>query len=116
MHSRTDRPAGEREGQGLFWPGGIEEAYSHLTTFFAWAIGFAASAHLLERFCPDPETLTSEAHAQWQAAIDTGSAMPEAYAHAHYIWYFFAAAGFAAFFALWVFKFITNYLDRGKAV
>ncbi len=95
---------------------GLYMGYQHLTNFFAWGFGFAASGHLLERFCPDPETLTSEAHAQWQAAIDTGSAMPEAYAHAHYIWYFFAGVGVAAFLALLVFKFVTNYLDRGKAV
>ena len=93
---------------------GLYLGYQHLTNFFAWAFGFAASGHLLERYCPNPKTLSPEAHAQWQAAIETGAGMPEAYAHAHYIWLFFAGVGFAALFALCVFKLVTNRIDRAK--
>ncbi len=91
---------------------GLYMGYSHLHTCIAWLVGFAMSGHLLERYCPDPKTLTPEVQAQWQAAIETGTAMPEAYAHAHYIWYVFAGIGVAAFLALWVFKFVTAALDN----
>ena len=93
---------------------GLYMGYQHLTTFFAWAFGFALSGHLLDRFCPDPKTLSAEVHAQWEAAIQAGSAMPEAYANAHYIWFVFAGVGLAAFLALWVFKFVTDVIDRGR--
>ena len=91
---------------------GLYMGYQHLTTFFAWAFGFAVSGHLLERFCPDPKTLTPDVLAQWQAAIETGGPMPAAYAHAHYIWFFFVGIGVAAFAALCIFKLITDSLDR----
>lgn len=94
---------------------GLYMGYQHLTTFFAWAFGFALSGHLLDRFCPDPKTLSSGVHAQWEAAIQTGSAMPEAYANAHYIWFVFAGIGVAAFLALCVFKFVTDKIDRARA-
>jgi len=94
---------------------GLYLGYQHLTTFFAWLAGFAVSGHLLERYCPNPETLSPEVHAQWQAAIDTGTAMPDAYAHAHYIWLFFAGVGFAALLALLVFKVVTDWIDRARA-
>jgi dipeptide/tripeptide permease len=93
---------------------GLYMGYQHLTTFFAWALGFSLSGHLLDRFCPDPEKLSTDLYAQWRAAIETGSPMPEAYAHAHYIWFIFAGIGVTAFLALWVFKFVTDWTDRGK--
>lgn len=94
---------------------GLYLGYQHLTTFLAWLFGFAASGHLLDRFCPKPDTLAPEVQAQWQAAIETGSAMPEAYAHAHYIWLFYAGVGVAAFLALLVFKYVTNRIDTAGA-
>ncbi|MBU0639448.1 MAG: MFS transporter [Planctomycetes bacterium] len=42
--------------------------------------------------------------------------LPDEYRHAHYIWYVFAAIGFAAFGALLVFKFVTNAIDRSRAI
>ncbi len=95
---------------------GLYMGYQHLTTFFAWAFGFAVSGHLLERFCPDPRLLDSGRFAQWQAAISTGSPMPDAYVNAHYIWFAYAAVGFAAFFALLVFKFVTLWVGKRKGV
>jgi hypothetical protein len=35
-----------------------------------------------------------------------------AYDHAHYIWYVYAAIGVAAFFALIVFRYVTDRIDR----
>jgi len=95
---------------------GLYLGYQHLTTFFAWAFGFALSGHLLDRFCPDPKMLSTEVHAQWQAAIETGCAMPEAYANAHYIWFVFAGIGAVAFVALCVFKVVTNRIDKARAI
>jgi len=39
--------------------------------------------------------------------------LPKAYENAHYIWYTFTGIGFCAFFALLIFKFVTNTLDMG---
>jgi MFS family permease len=82
---------------------GLYMGYSYLTTFFAWLVGFIMSGYLLEAFCPDPKKLTPDQ-------------MTTAYAHAHYIWYVFAAIGFAAFLMLLVFKSVTDRLDRKKHV
>lgn len=94
---------------------GLYLGYQHLTTFFAWALGFGISGHLLTKYCPDPKTLTPAVHEQWEAAVTTGGPMPEAYAHAHYIWYVFAGIGATAFLALLVFKLVTAAIDRGRA-
>lgn len=94
---------------------GLYLGYQHLTTFVAWAVGFAVSGHLLDRFCPRPETLSPEIQQARLDAIANGTALPEAYAHAHYIWLFFAGVGVAAFVALLVFKFVTNRIDRTRA-
>jgi dipeptide/tripeptide permease len=42
-------------------------------------------------------------------------ALPKNYEHAHYLWYAFAIVGFAAFFALLIFKFVTERADRARA-
>jgi dipeptide/tripeptide permease len=93
---------------------GLYMGYQNLPNFIAYLVGFALSGHLLDRFCPDPAKLPPEIHAQWQAALETGSAMPEAYAHAHYIWFVYAAIGLAALLALCVFRLVTNRLDRKR--
>jgi len=94
---------------------GLYLGWQHLTTFFAWAFGFAASGHLLDRFCPNPTTLPPEVQQARLDAIANGTALPEAYAHAHYIWIFFACVGFAAFCGLLLFKFVTNWIDKTRA-
>ncbi|MGD2108789.1 MAG: MFS transporter [Phycisphaerae bacterium] len=93
---------------------GLYLGYQHLTTFFAWAFGFAASGHLLDRFCPRPETLPLDVQQERLDALATGTALPEAYAHAHYIWIFFAGVGIAAFLGLLLFKFVTTWIDRKR--
>jgi dipeptide/tripeptide permease len=74
---------------------GLYMGYSHLTTFFAWLFGFIASGYLLDRYCPDPRTLTPEQ-------------LPSAYDQAHFIWFYFAGLGAAAFLALLLFQWITR--------
>lgn len=94
---------------------GLYMGYQNLTVFVAWAVGFALSGHLIDRYCPDPAKLPSEAFAQWEAAIKTGSQLPVQCAHAHYIWYIYAAIGAAAFIALCIFRAYTKRVDMRKA-
>ncbi len=94
---------------------GLYMGYSHLTTFFAWALGFVLSGYLLDAFCPDPRTLSPAMQEAHRVALETGGALPEAYAHAHYIWYVFAAIGVSAFIGLLVYDQVTKRLDATKA-
>jgi len=41
--------------------------------------------------------------------------LPDEYRDAHYIWYVFTGIGFTSFFALLVFKFVTNAIDKRRA-
>ncbi|MCD4769444.1 MAG: MFS transporter, partial [Bacteroidales bacterium] len=56
---------------------GMYLGFSHLHSFFSALLGFGISGYLLERFCPDPATLSEVEKLT-------------AYDHAHYIWYVFA--------------------------
>ena len=51
---------------------GLYLGYQHLTTFFAWALGFGISGHLLQRYCPDPGTMSPEWRQRWQRGTDAG--------------------------------------------
>jgi dipeptide/tripeptide permease len=95
---------------------GMYMGYQSLTTFIAWAFAFSSSGYLLARFCPDPNTLAPTAYEQWQAATSAGAttALPDAYAHAHYLWYVYAAVGALAFIALLIFKVATDLIDRRR--
>jgi len=93
---------------------GLYMGYSHINSFFGNLLGFGISGYLLSAWCPDPEKLSPEAHMAWQNAIAQGTTLPAQYAHAHYIWYVFAGIGFAAFFALMAFSFVTETRDRRK--
>lgn len=94
---------------------GLYMGYQNLTVFFAWLSGFMLSGRLLDRFCPEPETLPPEVQAQLAAAVAGTAPFPEAYAHAHYIWLVFAAIGFVAFLALLIFRWITGRIDYRRA-
>ena len=97
---------------------GLYLGYQHLTTFFAWLMGFAISGYALDEWCPNPaklKELQPEVYEQWLTATTTGGPLPEVYAHAHYIWYIYAGIGVVAFLALLIFKFVTNAIDRRRA-
>jgi MFS family permease len=82
---------------------GLYLGFAHLNTFFAWLFGFILAGYLLKHFCPDPRTLAAAArqqHAQW---LMGQAPMPEAYAHAHFLWYAFAGLGFLCFALMLVF-------------
>lgn len=88
--------------------------FSHLNSFFGNILGFGISGYLLNAWCPDPKTLSTEIQAEWALAISGKCAMPQVYANAHYIWYVFAGIGAAAFFALMIFNFYTANADRNN--
>ncbi|MFH1812363.1 MAG: MFS transporter [Pseudomonadota bacterium] len=94
---------------------GLYMGYSHLHTFFAWSVGFVLSGYLLDAFCPDPSTLPLAQHQAHTLALQYGTALPEAYAHAHYIWYVFAAIGAVALVCLLAFDAITRRSDARSA-
>ncbi len=96
---------------------GLYLGYQYLTTCIAWLFGFIVSGVAIDRWCPNPDTLPPEVHAQWLAATAGGpgaAELPEVYAHAHYIWYVFTIIGAAAFVALLIFKFVTDAIDRKR--
>jgi len=90
---------------------GLYLGFSHLHSFISSLLGFSLSGILLDRFCPDPRTLDAAAQAARLAAIETGAPMPEAYAHAHYIWFVFLGIALTAAIALIIFGQVTRRLD-----
>ncbi len=99
-------------------PKGKEGTYlgfAHMNTFFAWIFGFAFSGYLLSKYCPEPGTLEPAVRAAHAAALAGQGPMPEAYAHAHYLWYAYVGVGFISLVALLVFMAVTKKLDEKKA-
>ena len=68
---------------------GLYLGFSHLHSFLSSLLGFVTSGFLLERYCPEPRTLSDADQAQRLAALAGDGPMPAAYAHAHYLWYVF---------------------------
>lgn len=94
---------------------GLYMGYQSLSSAIAWLTGLLAAGFLLDAYCPDPRTLPEAVRVQWRAALAGQGPLPEAYAHAHYLWYAFAGIGFAAFLALLAFKWVTGVIDRRPA-
>lgn len=83
---------------------GLYLGFSHLHSFLSSIFGFGIAGVLLTKYCPDPNLYaTREA---WEAAS----------VNAHYIWYYFAAIGLIAAFALLIFAKITKSMDKKKAI
>lgn len=80
---------------------GMYLGFSHIHSFISALLGFGISGYLLERFCPDPNTLTEVEKLT-------------AYDHAHYIWYFFAAIVTVAAIALIIYGVVTRRIDAKK--
>lgn len=81
---------------------GMYLGFSHLDSFLSSIFGFGISGILLTKYCPDPALF--ESREAWEAAS----------AHAHYIWYYFAAIGLIAAIALLVFAKATQSIDKKK--
>ena len=88
--------------------------FAHMNVFFAWVFGFVFSGFLLRKYCPEPTTLPEAVQVQHTAALAGQGPMPEAYAHAHYLWYAYAGVGLISLLALLVFRAVTKKLDEGK--
>ncbi len=82
---------------------GLYLGFSHLHSFFSALAGFIMSGFLLDHYCPDPRTLPAGLTAAEKTVY---------YSNAHHIWYYFAAIGLTAAVALFIFRFITNRIDR----
>lgn len=81
---------------------GLYLGFSQLDSFLSSIIGFFMSGFLLDKYCPDPQKFAT--HEEWLAAS----------AHAHYIWYYFAAIGIVAALTLIVFSMITKRIDSKR--
>jgi hypothetical protein len=81
---------------------GLYLGFSHLHSFISSILGFGLSGFLLDKYCPDPLTLTE-------------AEKLTAYDHAHYIWYYFVAIALTSAIALIVYGKVTAYLDAKKA-
>jgi dipeptide/tripeptide permease len=94
---------------------GLYLGFSHLHSFLSYIVGFAMSGVMLDRWCPEPTKLSEAVQAERLARIDGLGPMPEAYAHAHYIWYVFVGIALASALALVVFDRVTRSRDAKKA-
>ena len=94
---------------------GIFLGFAHVNTFFAWIFGFIFSGFLLSRYCPEPTTLPPELQLQHAAALAGQAPMPEAYAHAHYLWLAYTGVGFLSLLALLLFIWATRRIDARAA-
>lgn len=90
---------------------GLYLGFSHLHSFLSSLLGFVTSGFLLQKFCPEPKTLSLADQAQRMAALDGVGSMPDAYAHAHYIWFFFVGVATVAALALVVYSKVTAAQD-----
>ncbi|MCL6098776.1 MAG: MFS transporter [Bacteroidetes bacterium] len=86
---------------------GVYLGFSHMHSFISALVGFIMSGFLLDKYCPDPKTLPAGLTEIQRAAY---------YANAHLIWYYFLAIGFAAAIALFIFKIVTERIDKRKEV
>jgi dipeptide/tripeptide permease len=93
---------------------GVFLGFAHINTFFAWIFAFVFSGFLLSEYCPDPSTLPAAVQAQHAAALAGQGPMPEAYAHAHYLWLAYAVVGVTAFIALMIYSWITTRIDAKR--
>lgn len=85
---------------------GVYLGFSHLHSFFSALSGFIMSGFLLDKYCPDPKTLPAGLTEIERASY---------YSDAHLIWYYFLAIGLVAAVALFVYKYVTEKIDRQKA-
>ncbi len=86
---------------------GVYLGFSHLHSFVSYIAGGVISGFLLEKYCPDPNTLPKGITELQKASY---------YTNAHTIWYYFAAIGILSAIALIIYKWYYNKKDRQLAV
>jgi MFS family permease len=94
---------------------GLYLGFAHLHSFLASIVGFVSSGFLLERYCPDPKTLSVADQAQHALAVTGAAPMPPAYADAHYLWYAFVGVAIVSALALVVYGRAVARLDDRAA-
>ncbi|MCU4176250.1 MFS transporter [Carboxylicivirga sp. N1Y90] len=80
---------------------GLYLGFSHLHSFFSSLFGFISSGFLLEKFCPDPLTLTE-------------TQKLTAYDNAHYIWFFFVGVATISAISLIIYGIVVKRIDAKK--
>jgi dipeptide/tripeptide permease len=99
-------------------PEGKEGAFlgfAHMNVFFAWLFGFILSGFLLQAYCPEPTTLSPSAQAAHAAWLAGNAPIPDAYAHAHYLWFAYAGVGILSFLLMAVYVVATSRIDAREA-
>lgn len=89
---------------------GVYLGFSHLHSFFSAIVGFFISGFLLEKYCPDPNSLPANLSAEEFASY---------YEHANYLWYYFVGIALISAISLVVYKLVIEHIDakkEGKAV
>lgn len=94
---------------------GLYLGFAHLHSFLSSIVGFVSSGFLLERYCPDPKTLSAADQAQHALAVTGAAPMPAAYADAHYLWYAFVGVAIVSAVALVVYGRAVARLDDRAA-
>jgi len=80
---------------------GLYLGFSHLHSFISSLLGFVSSGFLLEKYCPDPVTLTE-------------AEKLTAYDKAHYIWFFFVGVAMVSAISLIIYGYVTKKIDSKK--
>jgi dipeptide/tripeptide permease len=94
---------------------GLYLGFSHLHSFLSSLLGFVTSGFLLERYCPDPSTLSAADKAQYDRALVGDGVMPAAYADAHYLWYVFVGIAIVSAVALVIYGRVTRRADAARS-
>ncbi|MBU0740794.1 MFS transporter [bacterium] len=94
---------------------GLYLGFSHLHSFISALVGFFISGLMLDRWCPDPRTLPAVVQTQRLAALAGDGVMPEAYQHAHYLWFVFVGIALFSAIALIVYGRVTARIDAKTA-
>ncbi len=94
---------------------GVFLGFAHVNTFFAWIFGFILSGFLLKKYCPEPSTLSEAVSRQHDAWLAGNAPIPEAYAHAHYLWFAYVGVGMISLAALVLYIWWTRRLDARNA-
>jgi hypothetical protein len=90
---------------------GLYLGFAHLHSFLASLVGFVSSGFLLQRYCPEPKTLSAADQAQRLAALAGSGEMPAAYAHAHYLWFVFVGVAVVSAVSLVIYGRVVARID-----
>ena len=93
---------------------GLYLGFSHLHSFISALVGFFISGLMLDRWCPDPRTLPEAVQQARLDALANHTPMPEAYAHAHYLWFVFVGIATFSAISLIIYGQVTKRLDAKK--